>query len=251
MSMTMIIIIILSFILTFVFTLGGSGSAMVLVPIIFYLGFPLEEAKPVGLFISGISLVAATILNIRSKRLDFKMGIPIIISTPLFALLGAASTKFIPEKIVLIFFTAFLIGAALFLAFFKSKKYEKEGSYKEKINVIILFSVGAFVGFIAGLLGIGGGIIFSPILIMLGLNPKKVIALTPFLALFSSFTGFATYAFMGYINLELIIFGGIASYFGGYFGTKITHLKLNVMMVKRILAVFVAILAVKMIIQLH
>ncbi|BBJ29073.1 sulfite exporter TauE/SafE family protein [Athalassotoga saccharophila] len=86
---------------------------------------------------------------------------------------------------------------------------------------------------------------------ILGFHPKKVIALTPLIVLFSSFTGFVTYALMGYINLDLIIFGGIASFVGGYLGTKVAHLKLNVMVIKRIIAVFVLILVVKMIIQFH
>ncbi|WP_408626231.1 sulfite exporter TauE/SafE family protein [Athalassotoga saccharophila] len=133
---------------------------MVLVPIIFYFGFPLEEAKPLGLFISGISLIAATILNIKNKRIDFKMGIPIIIATPLFAFLGALSTKFIPDKTVLIFFTIFLIIAALFLIFSKSNNKE-EDSYRKQIHIITLIIIGALVGFISGLLGIGGGILFS------------------------------------------------------------------------------------------
>ncbi|MGC9124085.1 MAG: sulfite exporter TauE/SafE family protein [Thermoplasmata archaeon] len=247
---TVSIIVILSFILTFFFTLGGLGSAMVLVPIIFYLGFPIKEAKPVGLFISGISLIAATILNIKNKRIYFRMGIPIIISTPLFAFLGTLSTKFIPDKIVLIFFTIFLIISALFLAFSKSNN-KAEDSYREKTDIITLIVIGAFVGFVSGLLGIGGGIIFSIIFIMFGFHPKKVIALTPLIVLFSSFTGFATYAIMGYINLDLIIFGGIASFLGGYLGTKVTHLKLNTTIIKRIIALFVAILVVKMIIQIH
>ncbi|MGB9693851.1 MAG: hypothetical protein ACPLYF_03310, partial [Fervidobacterium sp.] len=44
-------------------------------------------------------------------------------------------------------------------AFSKSNN-KAEDSYREKTDIITLIVIGAFVGFVSGLLGIGGGIIF-------------------------------------------------------------------------------------------
>ena len=105
----MITISILAFLLSFIFALGGVGSAVILVPIMHWLGYPLNEAKPTGLFVNTISLVGASYNNVRNRRVDFTVGIPIIISSMILAPLGAYVSTYIDEKIVLIAFAAFLV----------------------------------------------------------------------------------------------------------------------------------------------
>ena len=58
---------------------------------------------------------------------------------------------------------------------------------------LVLSFVGSFVGVIAGLLGIGGGNILIPLLIMLGFEPKKVATTVSFVVPFSALGSFATY----------------------------------------------------------
>ena len=76
----------ISFVAAFVFSLGGVGAAIILIPILISFGIPISIAKPVGLFYNTVSLTGASISNIRNKRLDFKVGIPIIIFSFLFAI---------------------------------------------------------------------------------------------------------------------------------------------------------------------
>ena len=69
----------ISFFAALIFSLGGVGAAIILIPIMDAFGIPISVAKPVGLFYNTISLTGASINNIKNKRLDFKLGIPIII----------------------------------------------------------------------------------------------------------------------------------------------------------------------------
>ncbi|UOD35118.1 sulfite exporter TauE/SafE family protein [Deferribacteraceae bacterium V6Fe1] len=243
-----ITISILAFILSFVFALGGVGSAVVLVPIMFSLGIPINEAKPTGLFINTISLVAASFSNIKNKRVDVKLGLPIIISSMLLAPVGAYISLFINKTFVMIIFILFLLFSSMVMFFFNAKKYEDK--FREDRPLGILVFTGSIAGIISGLLGVGGGGLISPLLVLSGFNPKKVATVTALVVPFSSLTGFLAYLKMGHVNIQLLIFAGLAAYLGGYFGTHFMHLKMKPKTVKRFLGFIVFLVAIKLVINL-
>lgn len=247
--MDIFIISSLAFGLSFLFALGGVGSALVLVPVLAWLGVPLNEAKPTGLFVNTISMVGATYDNIKNKRLDFALGIPIIISSIILAPLGAYVSSTISQKIVLFVFTLFLFFGSLVLLFFRGGKYKGKEKYREDKNIWFMGLVGSIAGFLSGLLGVGGGLIISPLLIIAGYNPKKVAVITAFVVPFSSLTGFIAYSLLGHFNLFLIVPVGVSAYLGGYLGTKFMQAKLKAATVKSFLGILVLLLAIKMLLR--
>jgi len=241
------LILIISFVAAFVFALGGVGAAIILIPILISFGIPINIAKPVGLFYNTISLSSASVSNIKNRRLDFRMGLPIIVFSFLFAIVGAYTSKFIPTKIVLFLFIAFLLFSGLMFLFFKSQKKEK---YREDVPYITLSLIGAFAGLLSGLLGVGGGGIISPLMLMLGFNPKKIAAVTAFVVPFSSFSGFLTYWSMGSVDWHLLVIVSLGGIGGATLGTMFMHNKLQARTVKKILAVILLLMAVKMLFKL-
>ncbi len=130
-----ILIFFISLVAAFIFSLGGVGAALILIPILISLGIPVNTAKPVGLFYNTISLTGASINNIKNKRLDFKLAIPIIVSSFLFAIVGAYVSHFIPNRIILILFIAFLVFSGFMFLFHKKKEKEE---YREDTPVLQL-----------------------------------------------------------------------------------------------------------------
>lgn len=234
----------ISFIAAFIFSLGGVGAAIILIPILVSLGIPIGIAKPVGLFYNTVSLTGASVSNIKNKRLDFKVGIPIIIFSFLFAIAGAWVSQFIPKKIILLLFIGFLLFSG-FMFLFHGKKEQK--SYREDRPYFALSLIGAFAGLLSGLLGIGGGGIISPLMLMLGFNPKKITVITAFVVPFSSLSGFLTYWAMGSVDWGLLAIVSTAGIIGATLGTMFMHKKLNPRSVKRILAIILLIMATKLI----
>lgn len=241
------LLFIISFIAAFIFSLGGVGAAIILIPILISFGIPINMAKPIGLFYNTVSLSGASYTNIKNKRLDFKMGIPIIVFSFLFAIVGAWLSKWIPSKIVLLLFIAFLIFSGFMFLFFKGKHGD---TFREKASFVSLASIGALAGLLSGLLGIGGGGIISPLMLMQGINPKKIAAITAFVVPFSSFSGFLTYWSMGHVEWRLMLIISIAGIGGASLGTMFMHKKLNSASVKKILAVILLLMAVKMIFKI-
>ncbi|BAX79900.1 sulfite exporter TauE/SafE family protein [Labilibaculum antarcticum] len=237
----------ISFVAAFIFALGGVGAAIILIPAMVSLGIPISAAKPIGLFYNTVSLTGASISNIKNKRLDFRLGIPLIIFSFIFAAVGAYASKFIPNRQIVILFICFLIFSGLMFLFFKSKGL---GNYREDRPIIKLSLIGAIAGLLSGVLGIGGGGIISPLMLMLGFNPKKTAAITAFVVPFSAFSAFLTYWSMGAINWSILAVVSVGGIGGATLGTIFMQKKLNPSLVKKILAVILLLMAAKMSLKL-
>ena len=154
------------------------GSALVLIPVLDWIGLPFAQARSVGLFVNGVSMIGATYSNIRNKRLNFRLGVPIILSSTLLAPLGAWTGHLIPTRCLLIVFITFLCFAGIMMLFFRGAKYADQ--YREDKPVVGPLLTGVLAGFLSGLPGVGGGGVLSPLMILQGFNPKKVATITAF-----------------------------------------------------------------------
>lgn len=235
----------LAFGLSFLFALGGIGSAVALVPVLHWFGVPFAAAKPTGLMVNTVSMTGASYSNIKNRRLDFRMGLPIIIASAVLAPVGAWCTTIVAKSTVLMVFIGFLIFSGTMLLFFRNGKYGEQ--YREDHPVAAPAVTGAAAGFLSGLLGVGGGGLIAPLLIFMGFNPKKVAAITAFAVPFSSFIGFVAYAMMGTVQWRVLIAASLAAYGGGFLGTGFMQGRLQPGTVKKFLGVVLFGLAAKMI----
>ena len=244
MDLLIVTIFCLSFSFSFFFALGGIGSAAAIIPVLTWVGVPFNIARPTGLFINTLSMSGATYSNIKGKRLDFKLGLPVIGTSLIMAPIGAWSGHFFPTRYILIALILFLVFASCMLLFFKGVKHTTE--YREDHPFIGPALVGVLAGFFSGLLGVGGGGLISPLLILQGVNPKKIAAITAFAVPFSSAAGFATYALMGAVAWKIWVVAGLAACCGGYLGTIVMHNKMQPAVVKKFLGVILLLVAVRL-----
>ncbi|WP_434581496.1 sulfite exporter TauE/SafE family protein [Sulfurimonas sp. NW15] len=230
----------ITLILATVFSMGGAGSGIALIPILHFLGLDFTVAKAVGLFAGASTTVTASIMNIKRKAVEYAFVLPIAVTMLLFAPLGAYSSSFINENIVKFFFMLLLFYSASMMMFGKKKALFSAHS---KLTLLL---VGAVIGFIAGLLGVGGGNILIPLLTLLGFAPKKVAVAVSFVVPFSALGSFFTYA--SYVPLDWILLTLVAlcAVIGGYIGNYLMHFKLEQSHIKKIMAGLLYLLAFKM-----
>jgi len=226
------------------FALGGVGSAVALVPILHMLGINFNLSKAIGLFVNTSTTITATIMNLKRKVLDIKFALPLALSLVITAPIGAYLSKYIPQIYVKYLFIAFLIFAGSMLLFGKK---EAKFKYTKKWIMILL---GAIVGVISGLLGIGGGSLLMPLLILLGFDAKKLAVAMSFVIPFSTFSAFLTYLSIVKIDWILLGVATIAAILGGYIGNYIMHFHLNQKQIKKIIGVMLYLIAIKMLIEL-
>ncbi len=222
------------------FAMGGVGSAVALVPIFDFLGLGFNAAKAIALFVNTSTTITASLMNLKRGVLDIRFALPLVISSMLLSPVGAYSSKFINVHYVKWGFLTFLIFSASMMLFAKKEakfKYEKKW---------ILYLIGAVVGYISGLLGIGGGGLILPLMILLGFDAKKMAVAVSFVLPFSTFSAFLSYVSFIKIDWILLFVTAVAAMLGGYIGNAIMHFKLDAKQIKKIIAILLYILAIKM-----
>ena len=230
----------IAFILSTVFSMGGAGSGIALIPILSFLGLDFTVAKAVGLFAGASTTITSSIMNLKRKVLDFSFVWPIALMMMIFAPLGAYCSKFLNDDIVKFLFMLLLFYSAGMMMFGKKKPLV------DATSKIILFLVGTVVGFLAGLLGVGGGNLLIPLLVLLGFEPKKVAITVSFVVPFSALGSFFTYA--SFVTLDWTLLGciSLAAIAGGYIGNYLMHYKLDQKQIKKVMAVILYLLAFKL-----
>ena len=114
-------------------------------------------------------------------------------------------------------------------------------------TVIILMLVGVAAGMLSGLVGVGGGIVIVPALvIILGFSQKMAMGTSlGILLLPVGILGVMQYYKQGYVDIRVVLIISFAFLFGSYFGSRIA-LSLPQETIKKIFAVFMIIIAIKL-----
>ncbi|APZ44007.1 sulfite exporter TauE/SafE family protein [Acidihalobacter ferrooxydans] len=232
---------LLTFALATLFAMGGVGSAIALVPTLSMLGLPLNLAKSIGLFVNSSSTITASIMNFRRGVLDIRFTVPLVIAVVLATPVGAWLSRYVPEHIVQWVLAIFLLVSAGLLLF---NKREAKVAYDRTWVMLLL---GAAVGLVSGLIGVGGGTPILAVLTLLGFDPKKAAYAVSFVIPFSTLSGFFTY--LSFVHMDWVLLGvvTVAAILGGYLGGRIMHYRLNAAQVKKLIAVLLLLLAAKMI----
>ncbi len=230
--------------LTTLLTLAGVGAAFILIPVFTALGIDLHRAMATALLLNVVAMTSASYRFIKKKLVLWKVALPILLVASVTSPLGAWVSQRLNREILLWMFTAFLLFAAFMMLFFKSNPREKEASYTRQI--VFGVGVGAWAGFLGGLLGVGGGNFIVPALVWLGIKPQHAAATTSFIVIFSSLSGFAGHASLGHIDLSLLGFTALGSALGAMLGAWLMTEKLKQKQIKQAIAMVLVVIAAKM-----
>jgi uncharacterized membrane protein YfcA len=243
---------IISAVLVFVFSgllaMAGLGAAFLFVPLFYYLGVPLAEATPTALLLNVVSLLFATINYWRGKLINWRVGLPVLVTAVILSPLGARLTVSVDKNILLAMFAAFLVFAGAMMLFYTVKKRAQPLSRPVEIGVGA--GVGSVAGFLGGLLGVGGGNFILPVLNWLGLDAKVAVGTTALVVVFSSFSGFLGHASLGGLDPLFIGIMAVMAAAGSIVGSQLMKTKVSSQQLKRIIGVLLWLIAVKIIFDL-
>jgi uncharacterized protein len=243
---------IISAALVFVFSgllaMAGLGAAFLFVPLFYYLGVPLAEAAPTALLLNVVSLLFATINYWRGKLINFRVGLPVLVTAVILSPLGARLTPRVDKQLLLAMFAAFLVFAGFMMLFYRAKKRER--GLSQRVEVAAGAGVGSVAGFLGGLLGVGGGNFIVPVLNWLGLDPKVAAGTTALVVVFASLSGFLGHATLGGLDPLFIGIMAIMAAAGSIVGSQLMKTKLSSAQLKRMIGVLLWIIAGRMIVDL-
>ena len=185
----MIILSILFFVTALIYSSVGFGGGSTYLAILLIWGVPYT-IFPVIALVCNIIVVSGNSINfIRSKNINFNLLFPYLIGSIPFAFIGGSIT--IEKSLFEILLFCVLLVAGIFLLI-ESKSFNKEQIKINKIPRLISISIGSIIGFMSGLVGIGGGIFLSPLLFLMKAGyPRHITSSASLFILINSIFGIA------------------------------------------------------------
>lgn len=152
---------------------GGASGYLALLSI--FLESPML-IQPIALILNLVVSGIAFVQFYRQNYFQWRLFLPIALFSIPMAFLGGLTP--LKEVVYLKSLGVFLLVSVLFLNVKKSPKHENEKvidgqPWRQNHRWAIALPVGGVIGYLSGLLGIGGGILLSPVLLLLGWTKQK------------------------------------------------------------------------------
>lgn len=235
---------ILFFVTAILYSSVGFGGGSTYLALLLIWGVPYTIFPIIALSCNVIVVSGNCFNYIRAGNLNLKLLIPYLIGSIPLSFIGGSLN--IEKQIfeILLFFVLLIAGCLLLINF--NSYDDKDKSYKN-IPYFISITIGAILGFISGIVGIGGGIFLSPILYLLKVaRPKHIVTVASLFILINSIFGIAgqltkeIYFEEIYPYFYLLIVVLIGGQIGNYLNLKIFPTKI-LALITSILVIFVAI----------
>ena len=225
----------------------GLGGGIIIVPVLTFMGFSPTLAVSNSLFAVFSNSVGSTIEYAKQKRVEFSLGWKLGLMTVPGTILGAFISSDLSSEIFKILFALVLISSASYI-FLKRKIEEKPVDIS---RLLLVFSAGAsfFAGIISSLFGIGGGLIFVPLMVVaLGISIKRAAPTSQFILMFASFSGLIVHSMLGHPDYYQALLLSIGAFAGGILGARLS-LEIKENKLKIIVVIVLIAAAIKMIVD--
>lgn len=223
-NITLLASVFFVFVIAFIFSMFGQGGGSVYSPLLILLGYNVLLATSTSLVLNLITSLSAGYIFYRRKMIDFKTSFTFVPGISIGAFVGGAVSKYVDTTILLWLFVVFLIvlGTRMIYSYWEQGKAEEKPPEKISAGMYALIAVfGLAVGFISGLLGVGGGILIVPFMVYVCKYPTKFAAGSSHLIIsFSALAGIIGHASSHQLDIRLIVVTGIAVLIGGNLGAR-------------------------------
>lgn len=235
---------LLFLVISFLYASVGHAGASGYLAVMALLSFPVESMKPISLTLNIVVSLIASYKFIRAGYFDKKIFLIFACTSIPLAFVGGylQLDPFWFKKLA----GLFLIGSAILLL---ARQYLKPTEEKKSISLFLALGIGALIGFLSGLLGVGGGIFLSPILILMGLTTLRTASgIAALFILCNSLLGLAGhYTSLPNLSKEILFFIPVVV-IGGYAGAHLGSGKFNTKLVTTFLLVVLLSAGVKFLI---
>lgn len=247
-------------------TLIGAGGGVVLVPLLLYL-YPEESPRvitTISLIVVFLNAFSGTIAYHRLKRIDYKTGLAFSAATVPGAILGVLATFLLSREVFQIIFGIVLTAVSIYIFWRPGAKavttrrsqgsasrciVDREGTRYEfafdfKLGIIISL----LVGFAAGLLGIGGGVIHVPAMVGILCFPAHIATATShFVLVVTTFFAIITHMVAGDLAISWgqVIVLGAGVILGAQIGARLSS-RVGGKAIVRLLAVALLFLGIRL-----
>ncbi len=255
--MVSVSLVILFFVIALVYASAGFGGGSSYLAVMSLYGLQMTTMRPTSLLCNIVVVVGGTYIFWKQGYLNFKKIIPLsILSIPMAFVGGLLPIK---EHTFFILLGFSLVLAALLMfsqQYFNTrstvskggtgvsdieKSVEKSsGNFQSFPNLVNAF-IGGAIGFLSGMVGIGGGIFLSPVLHLLKWDlPKHIASTASFFILINSISGLiGQFSKNPHIDWTFALPLMAAVLIGGQIGSRLSAFKFDQAIVRNVTAVVV------------
>ena len=240
----MIILSILFFVTAILYASVGFGGGSTYLALLLIWEVPYY-IFPVIALVCNIFVVSGNSFNyIKAGNLNLKLLLPYLIGSIPLAFIGGSLHI---EKNLFEFFLFLVLTFAGIMLLINFKSYDDEDKTYKNIPIFISVPIGGVLGFVSGVVGIGGGIFLSPLLFLIkAAKPKHIVTAASLFILINSISGVTGQLtknivlsdISNYWHLFLIVI--IGGHIGNFLNLKIFPTRL-LALVTSVLVLFVAV----------
>jgi len=200
----------------------GVGGGIVFVPgLVYAAGWNIKEAVAASLVIIIFSSITGTIRNARSRDpVDWRVATILALAVAPSALIGVAISRVSSDTVVEMVFALILLALA-----YPTARGRQELDETKKIPTVWVFVAGVFIGALSGLVGVGGGVVMVPLMVLgMGIGTKRAVSTSLAVIMFTGVVGAAGYIATGFretedlLSLPPLIVGSMV---GAWLGVKV------------------------------
>lgn len=204
--------------------LVDGGGGIIFVPALVYAaGWDIKEAVAASLVVVIFASLSGTLRNLKSEdHINWRVAALLSSIAAPASLIGVCISRVSPETLVQVAFAALLLA----LAYPTTRGPIEYGGNREKILLPLVLVAGVFIGTLSGLVGVGGGVLLAPLMVLgLGLETKRAVSTSLAVVLCTAIVGAAGYIATGFreelLSLPPLIVG---SMLGAWFGVRLQEL---------------------------
>lgn len=236
-----ILIIIAVFAVAVLYSSVGHGGASGYLAVMAFLAVSPAVTRPTALVLNLFVASIAFVQFYRAKHFDWKIFLPFAVASVPFAFLGGMIQ--LPTTVYKI-----ILGITLMLAAIRLAVNLKSEGEPRAPQIWICLIIGAILGLVSGLVGVGGGIFLTPILLLMNwTETKKAAGISALFILVNSISGLlGNYAQVLQLP-STVVWWIIAAIIGGIIGSTLGSYRFNSITLRRALAFGLLIAGLKLI----
>jgi uncharacterized membrane protein YfcA len=259
----MVILGAVFFIISGVVSSIGIGGGILYVPILLFAGISIKRAPAISLILIMATSSAALFTFWKNRKVDWKLALVIDPPTDIMAFVGGYFSAALSEK----FLEGLLVGVLMVAGTLMLRKNTNHSSGQitinkwwywdrnfsgthYRVNLPLVLAATASIGVLSGMLGITGGIIKLPIMVLLcGVPMDIAVGTSTIMVAVTAFSGLAGHVLNGQVDWQSGLLLAVAAILGGSLGSRIS-LKTDKFVLKQIFGIAVLLVAIQLSLKL-
>jgi uncharacterized protein len=247
------------FLVAVVFSMLGQGGGVLFTPVQVFAGIDFHVAATTSLFLIMVVSLSATIVFRKAKRVDWPLAVALESVTAVGGLVGGLSSERFSGAALTIGFACVLAFAAIFMIRDVKRNHDcpqrssilawrrMRGNQVYCVNMALALPISFVAGAISGLVGVGGGILKVPMMVLLfGIPMEIAVGSSAFMVGLTAAGGFAGHAVSGHWDWRTSLVLAVVVFVGGQVGAR-KSISIDKNRIKRGFGWFVLAIAVLMI----